>query len=575
MTNGVNVNSGSTGGRINVTGGNGASSVNTVNNAAWYWSDVSKQWAIKEDGMVLGEDYSSKYYAGKAKESAQYIVNNAPTATIEQTSGGAIITTKDLTHGTTAATISNGAKGDKGDTGAQGPQGEKGDKGDKGDTGAQGPQGIQGIQGVQGPQGFSPIATVSKTGDVSTITITDTNGTTTTQVLDGEVNADLSNLSATGEARLHALKGYSDNGELLTDAEGLEDVKAYSHSTFDLSKFTITGSPNITNDGIVSGLSSSNYLTITDSSLGSKLHAASSWKVEVPFVYNSSTSDWTTIYTCTNNRGIVIFFVPSQSNRLGCALSSDGTNEDIAGGNFGRYISQGLVSGREYKVVVEFTGTKYTITIYNADGSVYGTESLDSTTKVFASANYYIGYRGAFGGSIDLKQFSITVDGVEVFSGNKTGTDTYSINGSTVTIPYTLSKKGSKIVDSVYRTEVSAVYEQEGYAPYYTLSDSDFTLPQGEIYGMINKASLWIPDFDNQILIGSNGGWTSYTTPANGYIFIGSSSDTTNYLDIVLNGTRGVNTSCFITYVEKGTVITKAAESGVNSAYFIPVKGVK
>ena len=41
------------------------------------------------------------------------------------------------------------------------------------------------LTGPQGPAGFSPIASVSKTGNVTTITITDEDGTTTAQVLDG------------------------------------------------------------------------------------------------------------------------------------------------------------------------------------------------------------------------------------------------------------------------------------------------------------------------------------------------------------------------------------------------------
>lgn len=139
-----------------------------------------------------------------------------------------------------------GPQGEKGDTGEQGPKGDKGDKGDKGergeqglkgDTGEQGPQGIQGEQGIQGPKGdkgdkgdtglkgdkgdtgeqgiqgergpqgeqgpagangtngvdgqdgedgFSPIANVTKSGKVATITITDKSGTTTATVSDGE-----------------------------------------------------------------------------------------------------------------------------------------------------------------------------------------------------------------------------------------------------------------------------------------------------------------------------------------------------------------------------------------------------
>ena len=54
-------------------------------------------------------------------------------------------------------------------------------------AGQQGEQGEQGVPGVPGQDGFSPIATVTKSGTVATITITDVNGTTTTTISDGEV----------------------------------------------------------------------------------------------------------------------------------------------------------------------------------------------------------------------------------------------------------------------------------------------------------------------------------------------------------------------------------------------------
>ena len=41
------------------------------------------------------------------------------------------------------------------------------------------------LTGPQGPAGFSPVATVTKVGNVTTITITDEDGTTTAQILDG------------------------------------------------------------------------------------------------------------------------------------------------------------------------------------------------------------------------------------------------------------------------------------------------------------------------------------------------------------------------------------------------------
>lgn len=161
-----------------------------------------------------------------APEKLRLIEAVSPTAAVEENEDGALLTVKDL-HGTTTAQIYNGErgpqgpqgpqgeKGDTGDTGPQGEQGEtgpqgiqgatgpqgiqgpKGERGEKGETGAQGPQGErgeQGIQGIQGPHGetgpagadgYSPAASVSKTGNTATITITDKNGTTTAQVSDG------------------------------------------------------------------------------------------------------------------------------------------------------------------------------------------------------------------------------------------------------------------------------------------------------------------------------------------------------------------------------------------------------
>ena len=79
-------------------------------------------------------------------------------------------------------------------------------------------------------------------------------------------------------------------------------------------------------------------------------------------------------------------------------------------------------------------------------------------------------------GSISLPQFSISVDGKEVFSGNKTGVDTIIIGNKEVEIPYTQSKTGAKIVNSNYRDRVQNLYEQVGYTHYYTLGKKDYTL---------------------------------------------------------------------------------------------------
>ena len=164
----------------------------------------------------------------------------SPKVKAEQMKSGVVITIVDA-DGETSATLHNGANGEKGTDGKsayqiaveQGYQGSesdwlsslKGDKGEKGNTGAKGNPGQDGAEGksayaiavehgyedseekwllslkgekgdtgergekgdagVDGKDGFSPIANVVKDGSITTITITDKNGTTTVTLTEG------------------------------------------------------------------------------------------------------------------------------------------------------------------------------------------------------------------------------------------------------------------------------------------------------------------------------------------------------------------------------------------------------
>lgn len=156
----------------------------------------------------------------------------SPTISVDPISDGWRLTVTDV-EGVTSVDITNGVdgepgaqgpkgdKGDKGDTGAIGPQGAQGAQGPQGEPGPQGEQGIQGEpgeQGIQGPtgpkgdpgpqgpagpagptgatgptgptgatgsdgaDGVSPTASVSSTSTGCKITVTDANGTTTTNI---------------------------------------------------------------------------------------------------------------------------------------------------------------------------------------------------------------------------------------------------------------------------------------------------------------------------------------------------------------------------------------------------------
>lgn len=87
-----------------------------------------------------------------------------------------------FTDGTTTDfEVTNGADG------APGVKGDTGEKGDKGDPGA---------AGAKGEPGYSPTVTVSKTGKVTTITITDENGAHTSTINDG--------MDGTGSGNMHS-----------------------------------------------------------------------------------------------------------------------------------------------------------------------------------------------------------------------------------------------------------------------------------------------------------------------------------------------------------------------------------
>lgn len=84
-----------------------------------------------------------------------------------------------------------------------------------------------------------------------------------------------------------------------------------------------------------------------------------------------------------------------------------------------------------------------------------------------------------------------------------TGTDTYSIEGSVVSIPYRLSKTGSKITTSDYLSNIQSVYAVKGSAPYYVLDTTNelVYIPMGELYGMIENASNKINRNIGEIII--------------------------------------------------------------------------
>lgn len=299
----------------------------------------------------------------------------------------------------------------------------------------------------------------------------------------------LDNLSNEGEARLHALKAYSDNGEVLTDSKGLADVIKYAHSSFDLSKFRVVGSPNITDDGIASGFSTSDYISLNNQSI----NLGSNFELRLPFRLTTKSNQelyrgmngGTFIFLLSVNSNSVIFnTTDSQSNSLG-------TPRVIP--------SSALEVDKDYIFVFRIAN-QYAEWGYIADGVYTKTGNktdylLDLSDRILNNEFIGRGANNAMAGSINLKEFAVYTSGSIALSGNITGTDTYTIDSNTITIPYTKSLTGSKIALASSRQDIVTVATALGSANYYTLDENNgnFTLPQVELYGLIEKAASTVP----------------------------------------------------------------------------------
>jgi hypothetical protein len=106
--------------------------------------------------------------------------------------------------------------------GKDGVDGAKGEQGPQGDQGIQGVAGKDGTNGSNGQDGFSPVVTVTQTETGATISITDKNGNTTVDILNGKEGKDgknynieiVENVSTTQEIQANKFYKFGEVTEL-------------------------------------------------------------------------------------------------------------------------------------------------------------------------------------------------------------------------------------------------------------------------------------------------------------------------------------------------------------------------
>lgn len=236
--------------------------------------------------------------------------------------------------------------------------------------------------------------------------------------------------------------------------------------------YEVVGSPTITEDGIASGFSNSNYITYNKQTLGDNFDIIFP-KFKTPDVSQNSS-----------------FLFTTSGHGLRVQLNSGKIRTLAFSGNDQYPVIQGLTQLQNnteylYKISRKKESDNYVLTAFlsNDNGKTWVQQSQITMTQDLYNSDS-VGYLGGnpnsadqiFKGSIDLNSFKIYVDGNLVYQ-------------PCLKIPYTEADSTSRIVDVAYRNRVQDLYEQTGEALFYTLDEQNqnFSLPAGDIYGMITK----------------------------------------------------------------------------------------
>lgn len=187
---------------------------------------------------------------------------------------------------------------------------------------------------------------------------------------------------------------------------------------FNKSAFTVVGNPTITDDGIASGFSRNNYVNWTTGYTNTDY---STLEINFPsFIISDITGEQ---YIMTSVTGWYFTFGISYGGwiQISAHNSSGGQLTFTNTGNY-KLIS----ANTSYYAKLVFNGSRYDLLIKGGIWTDWTSlKYAETTEKILLGAN--VRFTGRydypntyFKGSIDLKQFSITVDGEEVFSGTKT-----------------------------------------------------------------------------------------------------------------------------------------------------------
>ena len=254
---------------------------------------------------------------------------------------------------------------------------------------------------------------------------------------DNSARPSLENVNDRGNEKLATSLMY-ETGNVSNDEKGYKQLTKMNRSTFDLSKFTIIGSPTITEDGVASGFSNTNYLS-------PKIKVEPTNNIQ--FCIQGSLKELSgtgarTYFSLMNGDNILRLYLNRENRLSGEVGSLSVGNHKYLGGdaflltqnaNFKTILNIDVINNTVQQIVYLNDILLFKAPIVSPVAFNFNTDFEFSTATIKLGAG---GYNG-FTGSIDLSHFSITVDGKEVFNGNKTGLDVikednYEVVGSPV-----------------------------------------------------------------------------------------------------------------------------------------------
>lgn len=247
----------------------------------------------------------------------------------------------------------------------------------------------------------------------------------------------LGGLVASSLEKGKALKYLETKGNITEDADVYNDVYNYKHSSFNLSKFTVVGTPTITEDGVLiqDGTNNrDNNIKINQEIFEN----AQTFTLKLPIKINSSPQGTVWFY---NNSGFQINIISGGAITGFLRSGTSDTYWDILNNIIIADTSAMTSINNDLIVVISFDGTKYKLG-YIADNKYTESYVCENSLKLDnSSLDITVGNNSTAiplcDTEIDLKKLSITVDGKEVFNGNKTGfdvikEDNYTVAGSPV-----------------------------------------------------------------------------------------------------------------------------------------------